>query len=53
LRFPAFSGSHGWQWQREIYLNQSSGWSYDLDATLWHNLRSFPTVPLAPPLAPV
>src|SRR5262249_42551607 len=21
LRFPAFSGSHGWQWFREIYLN--------------------------------
>lgn len=48
LRFPAFSGSHGWQWQREIYLNQSSVWSYDLDANRWRNLRPFPTVPLAP-----
>ena len=27
LRFPAFSGSHGWQWFREIYLNNSSVWS--------------------------
>jgi hypothetical protein len=48
LRFPAFSGSHGWQWQREIYLNQSSVWSYDLDTNLWRNLRPFPTVPLSP-----
>jgi hypothetical protein len=48
LRFPAFSGSHGWQWQRELYLNQSSVWSYDLDANTWRNLRPFPTVPLAP-----
>jgi hypothetical protein len=48
LRFPAFSGSHGWQWQREIYLNQSSIWSYDLETNLWRNLRPFPTVPLSP-----
>src|SRR5947207_2279527 len=26
LRFGAFSGSHGWQWFREIYLNNSSVW---------------------------
>ncbi len=48
LRFPAFSGSHGWQWQREIYMNQSSVWSYELDANRWRNLRPFPTVPLSP-----
>ena len=48
LRFPAFSGSHGWQWQREIYLNQSAVWSYDLETNLWRNLRPFPTVPLSP-----
>lgn len=48
LRFPAFSGSHGWQWSREIYLNQSSVWSYDLDQNLWRNLRPMPTVPLSP-----
>lgn len=23
IRFPFFSGSHGWQWQRELYLNDS------------------------------
>lgn len=48
LRFPAFSGSHGWQWQREIYLNQSSVWSYDLAANTWRNLRPFPAFPLSP-----
>lgn len=48
LRFPAFSGSHGWQWQREISMNQSSVWSYDPDAKRWRNQRPFPTVPLAP-----
>src|SRR5437763_12789992 len=30
LRFPAFSGSHGWQWFREIYLSNSTVWNYDL-----------------------
>jgi hypothetical protein len=30
VRFPAFSGSHGWQWYREVYLNNSSMWNYDL-----------------------
>lgn len=48
LRFPAFSGSHGWQWQREISLNQSPVWSYDLDANTWRNLRPLPAFPLAP-----
>jgi hypothetical protein len=48
LRFPAFSGSHGWQWQREISLNQSPVWSYDLDANMWRNLRPLPAFPLAP-----
>ena len=43
LRFPSFSGSHGWQWWREIYLNDSSVWSYDPDANKWRNLRPVPT----------
>jgi hypothetical protein len=47
-RFPAFSLSHGWQWQREIYHNQSSVWSYDLAANTWRNLRPLPAYPLAP-----
>jgi hypothetical protein len=48
LRFPAFSGSHGWQWHREIYLNQSPVWSYDLETNLWRNLRPLPAFPLSP-----
>jgi hypothetical protein len=42
LRFPAFSGSHGWQWWREIYLNDSSVWSYDPASNHWRNLRPLP-----------
>ena len=42
VRFPAFSGSHGWQWFREIYLNNSAIWVYDLDTNLWRNLRPAP-----------
>ncbi|MBM3457711.1 MAG: hypothetical protein FJX77_04170, partial [Armatimonadetes bacterium] len=42
LRFPSFSGSHGWQWWREIYLNDSSVWSYDLTTNRWRNLRPLP-----------
>jgi hypothetical protein len=42
LRFPAFSGSHGWQWWREIYLNDSSVWSYDLASNIWRNNRPVP-----------
>src|SRR3954468_5040172 len=37
LRFPAFSGSHGWQWFREIYLSNSSLWSYDLPSNTWRD----------------
>jgi hypothetical protein len=42
VRFPAFSGSHGWQWSREIYLNDSSVWTYDLADNTWRNLRPLP-----------
>ncbi len=42
LRFPSFSGSHGWQWWREIYLNDASVWSYDLKANVWRNMRPLP-----------
>lgn len=44
VRFPAFSASHGWQWRREVYLNDSSVWTYDLTDNLWRNLRPLPTV---------
>jgi hypothetical protein len=42
LRFPSFSGSHGWQWWREIYLNDSSVWAYDLASNTWRDLRPLP-----------
>jgi len=42
VRFQAFSGSHGWQWFREIYLNDSTIWVYDPDANRWKDLRPLP-----------
>jgi hypothetical protein len=48
IRFPLFSGSHGWQWWREIYLNDSSVWTYDLTANRWRNLRPLPAPRLSP-----
>lgn len=48
LRFPSFSGSHGWQWFREIYLNDSSVWAYDLARNLWRNRRPLPAPKLSP-----
>ncbi|MHC4743969.1 MAG: Kelch repeat-containing protein, partial [Planctomycetota bacterium] len=42
VRFPAFSGSHGWQWFRNIYLNNSTIWVYDLDENRWRDLRPLP-----------
>lgn len=48
IRFPAFSGNHGWQWHREIYLNDSSVWVYDLQTNRWRNRRPLPAPHLAP-----
>src|SRR5262249_40131309 len=48
LRFRAFSGSHGWQWYREIYLNNSSVWSYDLGTNTWRDMRPLPTPVMYP-----
>lgn len=48
VRFPLFSGSHGWQWQRELYLNDSSLWTYDLETNRWRNMRPLPAPKLAP-----
>lgn len=42
VRFPAFSGNHGWQWFREIYLNNTTIWVYDLGTNLWQDLRPVP-----------
>ncbi|MBN9517217.1 hypothetical protein J0H58_01650 [bacterium] len=48
LRFPAFSGSHGWQWFREIYLSNSTAWSYDLGENRWRDRRPLPAPRVAP-----
>lgn len=47
IRFPLFSGNHGWQWSRELYLNDSSLWTYDLDSNRWRNMRPLPAPKLA------
>ncbi len=44
LRFPAFSGSHGWHWFRENYLNNSSIWTYDLPTNTWRDMRPMPAL---------
>ena len=48
LRFKSFSGNHGWQWFREIYLNNSSVWSFDLATNTWRDLRPLPEPSLGP-----
>src|SRR5262249_30108313 len=48
LRFAAFSGNHGWQWFREIYLNNSSVWTYDLATNMWRDMRAVPAPRTAP-----
>ncbi len=48
VRFPSFSGSHGWQWFREIYLNDSSVWTYDPEENRWRNLRPVPSPSVRP-----
>jgi hypothetical protein len=48
IRFPSFSGSHGWQWWREIYLNDASVWTYDLSSNIWRNMRPLPAPHVAP-----
>jgi hypothetical protein len=48
LRFPAFSGNHGWHWFRENYLSNSSVWSYDLRENSWRDMRPLPAPRVAP-----
>jgi hypothetical protein len=48
LRFRAFSGSHGWQWYREIYHNNGTVWSYDLSRNTWRNNRPVPEPAMGP-----
>src|SRR5262245_41716391 len=48
IRFPAFSGSHGWQWYREIYLSNSTALNYDLATSTWRDRRPVPAPRIAP-----
>jgi hypothetical protein len=48
LRFPAFSGSHGWHWYRENYLNNTTVWNYDLATNTWRDRRPVPTPAVSP-----
>ncbi len=42
IRFAAFSGSHGWQWGREIALKNTSVWAFDTGRNVWHDRRPVP-----------
>lgn len=48
LRFPAFSGSHGWHWFRENYQSNSTAWSYDLATNTWRDRRPAPAPRISP-----
>lgn len=48
LRFPAFSGSHGWHWFRDIYLNNSTVWTYELASNTWRDMRPAPAPSVHP-----
>ena len=48
LRFQAFSGSHGWQWYREIYMSNSAVWSYDATSNTWRDMRPLPAPRTSP-----
>jgi hypothetical protein len=48
VRFPAFSGGHGWQWSREIALKNSSVWTYDLSTNTWRDMRPLPEPRVSP-----
>src|SRR5262245_58249403 len=47
LRFKSAGGNHGWQWFREIYLNNTSVWNYDLARNTWRDLRPLPEPPIS------
>jgi hypothetical protein len=48
LRFAAFSGNHGWQWFREIYLNNSAVWTFDPSTKRWRDMRTLPAPRTSP-----
>ncbi len=43
VRYPAFSDSHGWQWQRMIQLRNWTAWTFDNASNTWRNMRPLPT----------
>jgi len=47
LRFKAAGGNHGWQWFREIYLNNTALWNYDLAKNTWRDMRPLPEPPIS------
>ncbi len=48
VRFPSFSGSHGWQSWREIALKDSSVWTFDVSNDTWRPMRPLPDVRVGP-----
>jgi len=48
IRFPGFSGNHGWQWSRRIYNLDSSVWAYNLNKNKWINMRPIPEILVGP-----
>jgi len=48
IRFPGFSGSHGWQWSKRILNLDSSVWAYDLNKNKWVNMSPYPEVSIGP-----
>jgi hypothetical protein len=48
VRFPAFSASHGWQSLREVWLKDSSVWTYDPAGGRWQNRRPLPEPAVRP-----
>jgi len=48
IRFPGFSGHHGWQWSRRIFNLDSSVWAYDLNKNKWVNMCPIPEISVGP-----
>lgn len=48
IRFPAFSGSHGWHWFRENYLSNSAVWTYSPLTNTWRDMRPVPAPRVSP-----
>jgi hypothetical protein len=48
VRFPAFSASHGWQSLREVWLKDSSVWTFDPASRAWLDMRPLPAPAIRP-----